>query len=102
LTTNAINGSTITLGSIQGSLFSNGEYQNNQTTFLGSDIAGAINVAKISVKQPTFTITNDNSTSVSLVKNTSSTVTIFDGTLSSTNGTINVSDLNLVGNSGTV
>lgn len=102
-TATAINNSTITFNAIQGANMSNGEYQNNATTFSGQAVvAGSISVSNVNVKAPTFTIKNNASSTVSIIKNTSSTVTIFDGELSSTNGTVSVSDLTLSNASGTI
>ena len=74
-----------------------GEYTNNSEDLLGSSIAGAVQIAKINVKEASFTLKNQASTTQKAVVNETSTLEIFKGEMIAPKGDINVTELVLSG-----
>ena len=75
----------------------NGEYTNNSENLDGTTIAGAIQIAKIVVKEARFTLKNQASTTQRAVVNETSTLEIFKGEMTAPKGDINVTELVLSG-----
>ena len=75
----------------------NGEYTNNSENLDRTTIAGAIQIAKINVKEPSFTLKNQASTTQKAVVNETSTLEIFKGEMVAPKGDINVTELVLSG-----
>ena len=70
-----------------------GEYTNNSEDLLGSSIAGAVQIAKVIVKEARFTLKNQASTTQRAVINETSTLEIFKGEMVAPKGDINVTEL---------
>jgi hypothetical protein len=77
---------------INGTTFANGEYENGE--ILKSDtVAGAVQIATITVKTPQFSLRNNASNTQNVVKGDTTTKVVFDGTLTSAKGKVTVNQL---------
>ena len=65
----------------------------NEDRVKQNDIAGSLQLATLNVKEGRFNITNKSSSTQKVVANNTDEVTIFDGEITSKEGTINVNDL---------
>ena len=76
---------------------SKGEYTNNSEDLKGNDIAGAVQIAKINVKEAQFTLKNKASSTQKVTLTESSMKTIFEGEMVAPKGDINVTEVTLSG-----
>ena len=74
-----------------------GEYTNNSEDLKGNDIAGAVQIAKINVKEAQFTLKNKASSTQKVTLTESSMKTIFEGEMVAPKGDINVTEVTLSG-----
>ena len=74
-----------------------GEYTNNSEDLKGNDIAGAVQIAKINVKEAQFTLKNKASSTQKVTLTESSIKTIFEGEMVAPKGDINVTEVTLSG-----
>lgn len=74
-----------------------GEYTNNSEDLKGNDIAGAVQIAKINVKEAQFTLKNKASSTQKVTLTESSNKIIFDGEMVAPKGDINVTEVTLSG-----
>ena len=72
-------------------------YDNSDEKLESSDIAGSIQLAKLTVKAGKFNLTNKSSSTKKVVVNSSDEVVIFDGEITAKEGRISVNDLTLEG-----
>ena len=82
--------------SIQGT----SHYDNSDEKLESKDIAGSIQLAKLTVKAGKFNLTNKSSSTKKVVINSSDEVVIFDGEISAKEGRVSVNDLTLTGEFG--
>ena len=74
-----------------------GEYTNNSEDLKGNDIAGAVQIARINVKEAQFTLKNKASSTQKVTLTESSNKIIFDGEMVAPKGDINVTEVTLSG-----
>lgn len=74
-----------------------GEYTNNSEDLLGSAIAGAVQIAKLNVKEAQFTLKNKASSTQKVTVTESTPKNIFDGEMIAPKGDINVTEVTLSG-----
>ncbi len=87
---------TITFTNLRGSSFAKvGEYDESGSKLYAADIAGSVQVAKLTVKPGKFNITNKTSSNQKAVVNSTDEVTIFDGEISTSKGNVSISSLTL-------
>ena len=95
---NIADGHSVTFASLKGSsIEGKSYYDNSDESFTGSDVAGSIQLANLTVKAGKFNLTNTSSSTKKVVINSSDEVTIFDGEITSKDGTISVNELVLSG-----
>ena len=98
----AVNDKSVEFGKISNASFGTTtdawEYDNgNNDSIAQADIAGSIQISKLTVKPGKFNITNKSSATQKVTKDSSDDAVIFDGEITAKDGTVSINELTVAG-----